>query len=98
MAELEVTNKNTAKDLDDAAAAAGEMKPWEQHSAVISIPRYDYKAPSSLLRRSFSGFLVTCPISLYFAPYLSLLHSFCSLLHLCFASVRFGYLIQLCFR
>ncbi|KAF5795377.1 putative THUMP domain-containing protein [Helianthus annuus] len=62
MAELEVTNKNTAKDLDDAAAAAGEMKPWEQHSAVISIPRYDYKAPSSLLRRSFSGFLVTCPI------------------------------------
>ncbi|KAM0043455.1 putative THUMP domain-containing protein [Helianthus debilis subsp. tardiflorus] len=64
MAELEVTNKNTAKDLDDDAAAAGEMKPWEQHSAVISIPRYDYKAPSSLLHRSFSGFLVTCPISL----------------------------------
>ncbi|KAI7758204.1 hypothetical protein M8C21_027669 [Ambrosia artemisiifolia] len=39
-----------------------EMKPWEQHSAVISIPRYDYKAPSSFLLRSFSGFLVTCPI------------------------------------
>ncbi|XP_076905953.1 uncharacterized protein LOC143573063 [Bidens hawaiensis] len=38
------------------------MKPWEQHSAVISIPRYDYKAPNSLLNRSFSGFLVTCPI------------------------------------
>lgn len=38
------------------------MKPWEQHSAVISIPRYDYKAPSSLLHHSFSGFLVTCPI------------------------------------
>lgn len=66
MAELEVTkapnnNNNTQ-----------EMKPWEQHSAVISIPRYDYKAPTSLLRRSFSGFLVTCPISFYFAPYLCL--------------------------
>lgn len=40
-----------------------ELKPWEQHSAVISIPRYDYKAPSSLLERSHSGFLITCPIS-----------------------------------
>lgn len=39
-----------------------ELKPWEQHSAVISIPRYDYKAPSSLLGRSCSGFLITCPI------------------------------------
>ncbi|XP_071689469.1 uncharacterized protein [Rutidosis leptorrhynchoides] len=39
-----------------------EMKPWEQHSAVISIPRYDYKAPNSFLHRSFSGFLITCPI------------------------------------
>nr|GEV57102.1 reverse transcriptase domain-containing protein [Tanacetum cinerariifolium] len=39
-----------------------EMKPWEQHSSVISLPRYDYKAPSSFLTRSFSGFLVTCPI------------------------------------
>ncbi|KAL9241725.1 hypothetical protein vseg_015801 [Gypsophila vaccaria] len=39
-----------------------EMKPWEQHSAVISLPRYDYNAPSSLLLHSFSGFLITCPI------------------------------------
>lgn len=38
------------------------MKPWEQHSAVINIPRFDYNAPSSLLHHSFSGFLVTCPI------------------------------------
>ncbi|XP_074309033.1 uncharacterized protein LOC141643681 [Silene latifolia] len=39
-----------------------EMKPWEQHSAVISIPRFDYNAPSSFLQHSFSGFLITCPI------------------------------------
>lgn len=38
------------------------MKPWEQHSAVISIPRFDYNAPSSLLQHSHSGFLITCPI------------------------------------
>lgn len=41
-----------------------EMTPWEQHSAVISIPRFDYNAPSSLLQHSHSGFLITCPISL----------------------------------
>lgn len=61
MAELEVAeepiNKNFRKD-----DAPGEMKPWEQHAAVISIPRYDYKAPASFLHRSFSGFLITCPI------------------------------------
>ncbi|KAL6189745.1 hypothetical protein ACLB2K_036147 [Fragaria x ananassa] len=39
-----------------------EMTPWEQHSAVISIPRFDYNAPSSLLHHSHSGFLITCPI------------------------------------
>ncbi|KAM7487848.1 hypothetical protein LguiB_025332 [Lonicera macranthoides] len=38
------------------------MKPWEQHSAVINIPRFDYNAPTSLLHHSYSGFLVTCPI------------------------------------
>ncbi|KAF9624738.1 hypothetical protein IFM89_013276 [Coptis chinensis] len=38
------------------------MTPWEQHSAVISIPRFDYNAPSSLLQHSHSGFLITCPI------------------------------------
>lgn len=38
------------------------MKPWEQHSAVISIPRFDYNASSTLLRHSHSGFLITCPI------------------------------------
>nr|GMD39319.1 Checkpoint protein like [Ipomoea batatas] len=37
------------------------MKPWEQLSAVISIPRFDYNAPSSILRHSHCGFLVTAP-------------------------------------
>ncbi|KAL2324009.1 hypothetical protein Fmac_023067 [Flemingia macrophylla] len=53
------------------AEAAGEarkeeeksgMSPWEQHSAVINLPRFDYNAPSSLLRNSHSGFLITCTI------------------------------------
>ncbi|KAE8719618.1 hypothetical protein F3Y22_tig00109936pilonHSYRG00009 [Hibiscus syriacus] len=38
------------------------MTPWEQHAKVISIPRFDYKAPSSLLQRSHSAFLITCTI------------------------------------
>ncbi|KAF3573292.1 hypothetical protein F2Q69_00060524 [Brassica cretica] len=38
------------------------MAPWEQHASVISIPRFDYTAPSSLLHHSHSGFLVTCSI------------------------------------
>ncbi|KAI3516868.1 hypothetical protein L1887_15977 [Cichorium endivia] len=61
MAECEVSEAviNNSCGKDDAP---GEMKPWEQHSAVISIPRYDYKAPASFLHRSFSGFLVTCSI------------------------------------
>lgn len=51
-----------------AAAAAEEMAPWEQHAAVIAIPRFDYKAPSSLLEASHSGFLITCPISNHHPP------------------------------
>ncbi|XP_023553260.1 uncharacterized protein LOC111810722 isoform X2 [Cucurbita pepo subsp. pepo] len=38
------------------------MTPWEQHSAVISIPRFDYNAPSALLHHRQSGFLITCAI------------------------------------
>ncbi|KAM0945215.1 putative THUMP domain-containing protein [Dioscorea sansibarensis] len=38
------------------------LTPWEQHSKVILIPRFDYKASSALLDRSHSGFLITCPI------------------------------------
>lgn len=39
-----------------------ELNPWEQHFRVISIPRFDYNSPSSLLQRSHSGFLFTCTI------------------------------------
>ncbi|KAL5070738.1 hypothetical protein RYX36_021625 [Vicia faba] len=39
-----------------------EMKPWEQHSGVIRLPRFDYNAPSSLLSHSHSAFLITCTI------------------------------------
>ncbi|CAK7326892.1 unnamed protein product [Dovyalis caffra] len=38
------------------------MKPWEQHAGVINMPRFDYNAPSALLHRSHSGFLITCSI------------------------------------
>ncbi|KQK00724.1 hypothetical protein BRADI_3g51420v3 [Brachypodium distachyon] len=38
------------------------LQPWEQHAAVINLPRYDYRASRSLLLRSHSGFLITCPI------------------------------------
>ncbi|CAN7134526.1 unnamed protein product [Brassica rapa subsp. narinosa] len=41
---------------------AETMAPWEQHASIISIPRFDYTAPSSLLHHSHSGFLVTCSI------------------------------------
>ncbi|THG14348.1 hypothetical protein TEA_018902 [Camellia sinensis var. sinensis] len=54
-----------AEEMEVKVQEEGErvsMKPWEQHSAVISIPRFDYNAPSSLLYHSQSGFLVTCPI------------------------------------
>lgn len=40
-----------------------ELRPWEQHSAVISIPRFDYNAPSALVQHSHSGFFIICPIS-----------------------------------
>ncbi|XP_043696398.1 uncharacterized protein LOC122646851 isoform X2 [Telopea speciosissima] len=38
------------------------LTPWEQHSAVINLPRFNYNAPSSLLENFHSGFLITCPI------------------------------------
>jgi hypothetical protein len=49
----------------DAPASSQELKPWEQHAAVINLPRYDYRASGSLLLRSHSGFLITCPISAF---------------------------------
>ncbi|KAG9442449.1 hypothetical protein H6P81_018303 [Aristolochia fimbriata] len=48
--------------VSKGAEANQELTPWEQHSAVISLPRFDYKAPSSLLENSHSGFLITCTI------------------------------------
>eukprot|EP00252_Welwitschia_mirabilis_P017510 TRINITY_DN38798_c0_g1_i1.p1 TRINITY_DN38798_c0_g1~~TRINITY_DN38798_c0_g1_i1.p1 ORF type:complete len:377 (+),score=82.62 TRINITY_DN38798_c0_g1_i1:134-1264(+) len=39
-----------------------EKKAWEQHGSIISIPRFDYKASSSLSHSSHSGFLITCPM------------------------------------
>nr|XP_027100498.1 uncharacterized protein LOC113719489 isoform X3 [Coffea arabica] len=69
MAEKLMTAKTEekAKELEEEAMKVElktkeELKPWEQHSAVITIPRFDYNAPSSLLSHSHSGFLITCPI------------------------------------
>ncbi|XP_062219878.1 uncharacterized protein LOC133919491 isoform X2 [Phragmites australis] len=50
-------------EADTPAAVGGHaLQPWEQHAAVINLPRYDYRASGSLLLRSCSGFLITCPI------------------------------------
>ncbi|XP_031495825.1 uncharacterized protein LOC116261279 isoform X1 [Nymphaea colorata] len=46
----------------DSEERGEEMTPWEQHSSVISIPRFDYEAPTAILEHSHSGFLVTCTI------------------------------------
>ncbi|KAJ3680404.1 hypothetical protein LUZ60_016682 [Juncus effusus] len=61
MAESNVKLKNPRKS-DENEEDVSAMAPWEQHAAVINLPRYDYKAPPSFLQRSRSGFLVTCPI------------------------------------
>lgn len=58
--EEEVTTSQ--KKVEEEVETQVELLPWEQHSSVIIIPRYDYNAPSSLLRHSHSGFLITCPI------------------------------------
>ncbi|OWM90701.1 uncharacterized protein LOC116196216 [Punica granatum] len=52
----------SADDGGDEGPTKTVMTPWEQHSAVISIPRFDYNAPASLLHHSHSGFLITCTI------------------------------------
>lgn len=68
-AKLEAVTPSRSHELppeseSDAPASTGsqELKPWEQHAAVINLPRYDYRASGSLLLRSHSGFLITCPI------------------------------------
>ncbi|KAL2465278.1 hypothetical protein Adt_41129 [Abeliophyllum distichum] len=55
-------NPQVKEEKDEEKKEMIGMKPWEQHSAVISIPRFDYNAPSALLQHSHSGFLITCPI------------------------------------
>ncbi|XP_078162948.1 uncharacterized protein LOC144558101 [Carex rostrata] len=57
-----VEKKEDAKGEDEEGGEKAPMAPWEQHASVINLPRYDYKAPSSFLLRSHSGFLITCPI------------------------------------
>ncbi|KAL3731223.1 hypothetical protein ACJRO7_028145 [Eucalyptus globulus] len=47
---------------EEAKKKKTPMTPWEQRAAVNSIPRFDFNAPSSLLRHSQSGFLITCTI------------------------------------
>lgn len=71
-AKLEAVTPSRSHELppeseSDAPASTGsqELKPWEQHAAVINLPRYDYRASGSLLLRSHSGFLITCPISAF---------------------------------
>ncbi|GAB4848164.1 hypothetical protein Ancab_002831 [Ancistrocladus abbreviatus] len=56
--------REKASDIEEEKGDGREamMKPWQQHASVISIPRFDYTAPSSLLHHSSSGFLITCPI------------------------------------
>ncbi|OVA14263.1 THUMP [Macleaya cordata] len=62
MAEEEEQELGLGFGKEETEEKAVTMTPWEQHSAVISIPRFDYNAPSSLLQYSHSGFLITCTI------------------------------------
>ncbi|KAG1355292.1 hypothetical protein COCNU_07G014040 [Cocos nucifera] len=54
--------KEEEEDDKGHGEKAEGLTPWEQHSSVISLPRYDYTAPAALLESSHSGFLITCPI------------------------------------
>ncbi|KAJ1422309.1 hypothetical protein SESBI_13132 [Sesbania bispinosa] len=55
MADEAVTRRNQHKEEKEETKAiekigdGKEMTPWEQHSSVITLPRFDYNAPSSLL-------------------------------------------------
>ncbi|XP_051193360.1 uncharacterized protein [Lolium perenne] len=62
--ETETPAPSREPPLEPVADAAADraLQPWEQHAAVINLPRYDYRASGSLLLRSHSGFLITCPI------------------------------------
>ncbi|CAM0944732.1 unnamed protein product [Alopecurus aequalis] len=60
--ETPAPSREPPPELVADASADRALQPWEQHAAVISLPRYDYRASGSLLLRSHSGFLITCPI------------------------------------
>ncbi|KAF8107996.1 hypothetical protein N665_0115s0011 [Sinapis alba] len=70
MAAVEEEVKNVGRVIEEEPVCekrereeeAEALAPWEQHASIISIPRFDYTAPSSLLHHSHSGFLVTCGI------------------------------------
>jgi hypothetical protein len=64
----------TATATKRIAEEEEEMKPWEQHSGVIRLPRFDYNAPSSLLTHSHSAFLITCTISTFSLFSISFIH------------------------
>lgn len=49
-------------EQDRLKEAGKGLTPWEQHATVIHMPRFDYHAPSAILQRSHSGFLITCTI------------------------------------
>lgn len=61
--EIKEGEMESEKEKKNGGESKSSMTPWEQHAGVISIPRFDYKAPSSLLQRSHSAFLITCTIS-----------------------------------
>ncbi|MQM21695.1 hypothetical protein Taro_054738 [Colocasia esculenta] len=61
----EVEETEARRPGEEAEGRVGEghvLPPWEQHSSVINLPRFDYRTPALLLDRSCSGFLITCPI------------------------------------
>ncbi|XP_061364736.1 uncharacterized protein LOC133308149 [Gastrolobium bilobum] len=58
----ETRTRNEHKEEKEKEKEEKGMSPWDQHSGVIKLPRFDYNAPSSLLHHSHSGFLITCTI------------------------------------
>ncbi|KAI3921134.1 hypothetical protein MKX01_036113 [Papaver californicum] len=60
--ELGLAKQEIEENKKEKEEETVPMTPWEQHSAVISIPRFDYNAPTSLMEYSHSGFFITCSI------------------------------------
>ncbi|KAJ7566766.1 hypothetical protein O6H91_02G117600 [Diphasiastrum complanatum] len=51
----------TSSDLPEQEKTCS-MAPWEQHAAVVVMPRFSYNAASNLLKQPRAGFLITCTI------------------------------------